>query len=126
MVLHSIVDKISPLKALYIGWLLGFASPEYLQNFTCKVVHGSVQVAEAASEMDGDQKKFSNYSYPAMTKTQGSFKLSVEAGKFTDSEILVMLGENGTGGPQRLRCFAPHCCSCLAAFELLQQTAKDC
>ena len=76
--------------------------------------------------MDGDQKKFSNYSYPAMTKTQGSFKLSMEAGEFTDSEILVMLGENGTGGPQRFRCFALHCCNCLAAFELLQQTAKDC
>lgn len=56
-----------------------------------------LQVAEAASETDGDQKKFSNYSYPAMTKTQGSFRLNVEAGEFTDSEILVMLGENGTG-----------------------------
>ena len=65
--------------------------------------------------MDGDQKKFSNYSYPAMTKTQGSFKLSVEAGEFTDSEILVMLGENGTGGLQGFRCLAPHCCDCLAA-----------
>lgn len=54
-------------------------------------------MAEAASEMEGDQKKFSNYSYPAMTKTQGSFSLHVEAGEFTDSEILVMLGENGTG-----------------------------
>ena len=47
--------------------------------------------------MDGDQKKFANYSYPAMTKTQGSFRLQVEAGDFTDSEIIVMLGENGTG-----------------------------
>lgn len=56
-----------------------------------------LQVAEAATEMDGDQKKFSNYSYPAMTKTQGSFRLRVEAGQFTDSEIIVMLGENGTG-----------------------------
>lgn len=78
-------------------------------------MHGSVQVAEAASEMDGDQKKFSNYSYPAMTKTQGSFQLSVEAGEFTDSEILVMLGENGTGGLQRLRCLALQCCGCMAA-----------
>lgn len=55
------------------------------------------QVAEAATEADGDQKKFSNYTYPAMTKTQGSFRLQVEAGEFTDSEIIVMLGENGTG-----------------------------
>ena len=35
--------------------------------------------------------------YPAMEKTQGDFHLSVEAGDFTDSEILVMMGENGTG-----------------------------
>ena len=59
--------------------------------------HMHHQVAEQASEADGDQKKFSNYSYPAMTKTQGSFRLQVEAGDFTDSEIVVMLGENGTG-----------------------------
>ena len=32
-----------------------------------------------------------------MTKTLGNFKLAVEAGSFTDSEIIVMLGENGTG-----------------------------
>ena len=32
-----------------------------------------------------------------MTKTQGSFSLTVEEGEFTDSEIVVMLGENGTG-----------------------------
>lgn len=32
-----------------------------------------------------------------MTKTLGPFKLKVEGGKFTNSEIVVMLGENGTG-----------------------------
>ncbi|GAV52496.1 hypothetical protein ZYGR_0AG04870 [Zygosaccharomyces rouxii] len=36
-------------------------------------------------------------SYPSMTKTQGDFKLTVDAGEFSDSEILVMMGENGTG-----------------------------
>lgn len=36
-------------------------------------------------------------SYPSMTKTQGDFKLSVDSGEFSDSEILVMMGENGTG-----------------------------
>ncbi|KAK7686774.1 Fe-S cluster-binding ribosome biosynthesis protein [Cerrena zonata] len=35
--------------------------------------------------------------YPAMKKTQGDFHLTVEGGDFTDSEILVMMGENGTG-----------------------------
>ena len=32
-----------------------------------------------------------------MTKTQGGFKLKVVEGEFTDSQIIVMLGENGTG-----------------------------
>ncbi|CAR26514.1 hypothetical protein ZYGR_0H03270 [Zygosaccharomyces rouxii] len=36
-------------------------------------------------------------SYPSMSKTQGDFKLSVDSGEFSDSEILVMMGENGTG-----------------------------
>ena len=38
-----------------------------------------------------------------MTKTQGSFKLTVESGDFTDSEIIVMLGENGTGKTTLIR-----------------------
>ncbi|EIE24324.1 Abce1 protein [Coccomyxa subellipsoidea C-169] len=54
-------------------------------------------VAETTAEVDASTKRFSHYGYPAMTKTQGSFSLHVEAGEFTDSEILVMLGENGTG-----------------------------
>ena len=42
------------------------------------------------------------YSYPDMTwtpdmTTPDTFKLTVTAGEFTDSEIIVMLGENGTG-----------------------------
>ncbi|KDE07666.1 translation initiation factor RLI1 [Microbotryum lychnidis-dioicae p1A1 Lamole] len=37
------------------------------------------------------------YVYPTMTKTLGNFKLNMEGGSFTDSEIIVMLGENGTG-----------------------------
>ena len=37
------------------------------------------------------------YHYPAMNKSQGNFKLSVDAGSFSDSEIVVLFGENGTG-----------------------------
>ncbi|SCU90446.1 LADA_0F04148g1_1 [Lachancea dasiensis] len=37
------------------------------------------------------------FHYPNMQRTQGDFKLSVESGSFSDSEILVMMGENGTG-----------------------------
>lgn len=36
-------------------------------------------------------------SYPHLEKTQGDFHLKIEAGEFTNSEILVMMGENGTG-----------------------------
>ena len=40
------------------------------------------------------------------TSMQGSFRLDVEEGSFTDSEILVMLGENGTGKTTFIRMLA--------------------
>lgn len=46
-------------------------------------------MAEVAGEAEGDVKKFSRYTYPTMRKVQGSFMLDIEAGEFTDSEILV-------------------------------------
>ena len=53
------------------------------------------KMVETAEELILDKTR--HYQYPAMTKTLGGFKLTVEAGSFTDSEIIVMLGENGTG-----------------------------
>jgi ATP-binding cassette subfamily E protein 1 len=38
-----------------------------------------------------------HYSYPNMTKTLGTFKLTVNEGIFSDSQTIVMLGQNGTG-----------------------------
>ncbi|KAI0808113.1 P-loop containing nucleoside triphosphate hydrolase protein, partial [Fomes fomentarius] len=55
----------------------------------------SFKMVETAEELIVDKTR--HYSYPSMTKTLGGFKLTVEAGTFTDSEIIVMLGENGTG-----------------------------
>jgi ATP-binding cassette subfamily E protein 1 len=50
------------------------------------------------------------YSYPAMTRTQErgteKFILHVEQGQFTDSEIIVLLGENGTGKTTFVRMLA--------------------
>jgi ABC-type Na+ transport system ATPase subunit NatA len=40
---------------------------------------------------------YARYRYPSMTRTEGKFKLRVIEGEFTDSEIIVLLGENGTG-----------------------------
>jgi len=53
------------------------------------------RMSENAEELISDKTR--RYGYPAMTKTLGTFKLTVEPGDFTDSEIIVMLGENGTG-----------------------------
>lgn len=41
-----------------------------------------------------------------MTKTLGSFKLNVESGSFTNCEIVVLLGENGTGKTTLVRLLA--------------------
>jgi len=41
-----------------------------------------------------------------MKKVIGSFELEVESGEFTDSEIVVLLGENGTGKTTFIRLLA--------------------
>lgn len=60
------------------------------------------------SEQDSkdSDKRFFSQSYPTMDKTQGGFKLHIEKGNFTDSEIIVMLGENGTGKTTFIRMLA--------------------
>jgi ATP-binding cassette subfamily E protein 1 len=46
------------------------------------------------------------YKYPAMTKTLGTFKLNIEEGTFNNCEIVVLLGENGTGKTTFVRLLA--------------------
>ena len=53
------------------------------------------RIAEAGDDFSAEQNV--GYGYPSMEKTLGSFQLKIEPGKFTDSEIIVMMGENGTG-----------------------------
>ena len=65
------------------------------------------KVAETADEREGEvDNKFLRYKYPRMVKSQGNFTLTVEPGEFTDSEILVLLGENGTGKTTFIRLIA--------------------
>lgn len=53
-------------------------------------------MAETAKDAEECQA-FARYQYPTMSITLDSFKLQVVEGEFTDSQIIVMLGENGTG-----------------------------
>lgn len=53
------------------------------------------RLTEAGDDFIADKGRA--FSYPNMEKTLGNFHLKVETGKFTDSEIIVMMGENGTG-----------------------------
>lgn len=62
------------------------------------------KVSENATEED--VKRMTRYDYPSMGKTMGSFKLHVHAGQFSDSEIIVLLGENGTGKTTFIRMLA--------------------
>ena len=48
-----------------------------------------------ASKADKESKRV--HVYPDMTKTLGAFKLTVQSGAFQPSEIVMMLGQNGTG-----------------------------
>ncbi|KAI9730508.1 MAG: Fe-S cluster-binding ribosome biosynthesis protein [Cirrosporium novae-zelandiae] len=53
------------------------------------------RIAEAGEDYLVDKSRA--FTYPTMEKTLGGFHLKIEAGDFTDSEIIVMMGENGTG-----------------------------
>ncbi|CAK7204465.1 Fe-S cluster-binding ribosome biosynthesis protein [Sporothrix eucalyptigena] len=53
------------------------------------------KLSEGADEFIADRSRA--FHYPKMEKTMGSFKLDIDTGDFTDSEIIVLMGENGTG-----------------------------
>ncbi|KZF22303.1 P-loop containing nucleoside triphosphate hydrolase protein [Xylona heveae TC161] len=53
------------------------------------------RLAEAGDDFMIDKSRA--FRYPSMEKTMGNFHLQIESGDFTDSEIIVMMGENGTG-----------------------------
>ncbi|KAJ3316169.1 Fe-S cluster-binding ribosome biosynthesis protein [Blyttiomyces sp. JEL0837] len=62
------------------------------------------RLAETADELIIDKHR--RFKYPKMTKDLKEFHLTVEAGGFTDSEIIVMLGQNGTGKTTFIRMLA--------------------
>jgi len=85
-------------------FLAGFVPTE---NLRFREFSLTFKVAETAEENDEELKeKHSRYVYPDMKKCLGDFTLSVKAGEFTDSEIIVLLGENGTGKTTFIRMLA--------------------
>jgi ATP-binding cassette subfamily E protein 1 len=64
----------------------------------------SFRIAEVAE--NEEIKRLCHYKYPSMSKRLGDFQLHVQGGEFTDSEIIVMLGQNGTGKTSFVRMLA--------------------
>ncbi|CAN6311673.1 unnamed protein product, partial [Urochloa humidicola] len=82
-------------------FLAGFIPTENLrfrdESLTFKIVD---------AQEDVEINTYQQYKYPTMSKTIGNFKLTVLEGEFTDSQIVVMLGENGTGKTTFIRMLA--------------------
>jgi ATP-binding cassette subfamily E protein 1 len=84
-------------------FLAGFVPTE---NLRFRDESLTFKVAETPQESAEEIRTYARYKYPQMTKTQGGFKLAVKEGEFTDSQIIVMLGENGTGKTTFIRMLA--------------------
>ena len=76
-------------------FLAGFVPTE---NLRFRTVELSFKVADNVQDRDTEEmKRQTTTQYPEMKKTLGTFHLDVKAGGFSESEIIVLLGQNGTG-----------------------------
>lgn len=91
-------------------FLAGFVPTENLRFRTEELTFKVAQTADEYTNQDGVAAN--TFTYPPMTKTmlskkkETAFKLHVESGDFTNSEIICMLGENGTGKTTFIRMLA--------------------
>jgi len=81
-------------------FLEGFVPTE---NMRFREIELSFKVSDT---LDVGVSSLAQYKYPKMEKTLGDFKLTIDAGSFTSSQIIVMLGENGTGKTTFIRMLA--------------------
>mmetsp|Transcript_5594 Transcript_5594/g.14531 ORF Transcript_5594/g.14531 Transcript_5594/m.14531 type:complete len:613 (-) Transcript_5594:690-2528(-) len=86
-------------------FLAGFVPTENLR-FRDEAL--TFKVSENADLREEGDKSNSTYTYPTMEKKLGPFELKVQGGQFTNSEIVVMLGQNGTGKTTFIKMLAGH------------------
>ncbi|MCO5585338.1 hypothetical protein L7F22_039271 [Adiantum nelumboides] len=89
---YGVVTVPSPVRDGINIFLDGYIPAE---NMRFRDESLTFRIAETAEEEITDRTR--QFEYPAMTKTLGNFKLQIQPGQFSDSEIIVFLGENGTG-----------------------------
>eukprot|EP00929_Paragymnodinium_shiwhaense_P081065 TRINITY_DN42341_c0_g1_i2.p1 TRINITY_DN42341_c0_g1~~TRINITY_DN42341_c0_g1_i2.p1 ORF type:complete len:416 (+),score=89.42 TRINITY_DN42341_c0_g1_i2:681-1928(+) len=79
------------------------------ENLRFREVSLSFKITQQLPEVE-EEDPMLRTRYPYMTKKMGSsgFELTVEAGDFARSEIIVMLGQNGTGKSTLTRMLAGH------------------
>mmetsp|Transcript_42687 Transcript_42687/g.59820 ORF Transcript_42687/g.59820 Transcript_42687/m.59820 type:complete len:624 (-) Transcript_42687:449-2320(-) len=78
----------------------------HTENLRFRETSLTFKISENTDSSGDSNKHHFNYKYPSMTKTLGDFKLHIEEGSFTESEIVVLLGENGTGKTTFVRMLA--------------------
>jgi ATP-binding cassette subfamily E protein 1 len=104
---YGVVTMPQSVRMGINAFMAGFLSSENLRFRDHSLSFKVAERADAGPKKDDVMKQ---YSYPSMTKTQSregsSFKLHIQAGEFTDSEIIVLLGENGTGKTTFVRMLA--------------------
>ena len=84
-------------------FLAGFIPTE---NLRFREFSLTFKVMDSQEEKKGEDTKGHRHKYPAMEKTLGNFHLAVKEGTFSSSEIVVLVGENGTGKTTFIRMLA--------------------
>ena len=87
-------------------FLSGFVHTENIRFRDEELNFKEREIGEEKRLLEKQQTEATEYTYPKINKTIGDFNLIVEAGSFSNSEIIVMLGQNGTGKTTLIRLLA--------------------
>jgi len=99
---YGVITHPSRVREGINSFLAGFITSENLR-FRPEAIEFKFK---SENEPEEEIVKTCTYEYPDMAITLGTFRLSVRAGQFSDSEIIVLLGKNGTGKSTFIRLLA--------------------